>query len=133
MKSSLFSQFRTDNKKEQEGVPITFAPNHDGSVPTFTCSRMAQTNQKYVKALERITRPYKRQIQLQTLPNEKSDKIRMQVFIESILQSWENVQDENGNSIPYNAENAMKLFEQLPNCSLNLSSRPEMPRCSALR
>lgn len=123
MKSSLFQQFRSDAKKESEGVPITFSPNHDQSVPTFFCSRMAQTNQKYVKALERITRPYKRQIQLQTLPNEKSDKIRMQVFIEAILQKWEHIQDENGNEISYSADAAMKLFEQLPELFFELETQ----------
>src|SRR5207342_3524584 len=64
--SGLHAKFKTDRVKEVEGVAIEFsdAPNDDGSIPTFTISRMGKTNRAYSKALEQATRPYRRQIEL---------------------------------------------------------------------
>ena len=39
---SLFDQFETDTAKEIEGVPVKYAPNKDGTVPTFFLSRMGK-------------------------------------------------------------------------------------------
>lgn len=122
--SSLFKNFKMDEKKESKGVPVQPAPtNDDGTMPTFFVTRLAASNQKYNKVLDRETKPYKRQIQLGTLSSQTSDLIRMKVFVNSILQGWENVQDEKCLHIPFSAENALALFKQLPDLFFELEKQ----------
>ena len=111
---SLFKQFATDAKKEAEGVRISYAPNSDGSIPTFIIARMGKSNKKYSKALEVATRPYRRQMELGTLANETAEAIFLKVFVDTILLGWEFVQDENEIFMDCKKENAIRLFEKLP-------------------
>lgn len=118
---SLSAQFKTDETKESNGVPIRLAPNDDGSVPTFYVSRMGKTNKDYMKALERAIRPVQTRIDRKTLPREESEAILLDVFVKHVLKNWENVElaDVTGNAddkgfAPYNPANAKKLFDRLP-------------------
>lgn len=111
---SLFSQFKTDSDKERNGVEITYAANEDGTIPTFIIARAAKSNREWSKEYERQTKPYRRQIELKTFPNEKAEEIALSVFVKIILKGWSNVQDESGNEIPFTQENAIQLFKSLP-------------------
>jgi hypothetical protein len=121
--SSLFQNFKMDTVKELEGVEIPFAPNKDGSVPTFKISRITPSNHKYTKMMERETKPYRRQIELKTLDDMLAQHIAMKVFVYSILQGWSNVHDANDTPISFSPENAMLLFEQLPDLYQELNSQ----------
>lgn len=103
-----------DQTKEAEGVDIQYSPNSDGTIPTFRIRRLASSNQKYAKVLERITRPYRRQIDMNTIDPLLSDKLRRQAFIEGVLVSWENVQDAAGKAIMLSSQAAEMLFSTLP-------------------
>lgn len=113
---SLYKQFKTNAEKEAEGVEIEFneATNDDGSVPTFTISRMGKSNKRYTKALEAATRPYRRQIELGTMKNEVAEEIFLNVFVDTVLKGWKNVRDENGAELPFGKQTAVKLFQDLP-------------------
>ena len=117
---SLIKQFKTDEKKETEGIPITYAPNADGTVPTFFIRRSGPSNPKYVKALERETAPYRRLLELGTLDPKVSEKIMRRVFCLSVLVKWENVQNQKDEVIPYSFESAISLFEFLPELYFDL-------------
>lgn len=113
--STLFKNFKMDEKKEFEGVWVEPAPaNPDGTVPRFLIARISSNNQKFKKAMERETKPYQRLIQLNTLSNEKADQIRLTVFVNSILLHWENVFDENDQPLSFSKENALELLKKLP-------------------
>lgn len=112
--SGLYKNYATDSKKENEGVPIEFAANDDGSIPTFIVARSADSNKAYTKYSEQALKPYRRQIQLKTLPQEKDEEIYLDVFVTTIIKGWSNVQDENGNSLEYTKPNAKKLMQDLP-------------------
>ena len=88
---SLYKQFATNSEKEMEGVEVqmTEAENEDGSIPTFVVSRMGKSNKRYSKALEAATRPYRRQIELGTMNNDKAEEIFMGVFVDTVLKGWE--------------------------------------------
>lgn len=111
---SLYKQFKMDDKKQAEGILLNYGANSDGSVPSFRVLRRGPSNQKYQQTLERETRPYRRQIELGTLDNMQSEYIYRRVFCLSVLIGWEHVQTETGEEIPFNFENAMKLFGELP-------------------
>jgi hypothetical protein len=114
--SGLFSQFKTNSIKEETGVNVEFAEaqNDDGTIPTFKLCRMGKSNKAYSKALESATRPYRRQVELGTMKNEVAETIFMNVFVDTILRSWENVKDENNGEIPYSKDAAISLMTQLP-------------------
>lgn len=111
---SLHSQFKTDATLENAGIAIQYGPNDDGSVPEFVISRTGKSNKKYTKALEAATKPYRRQIDLGTMNNDLAEKLFMGVFIDTILKSWSNVQDEKGKDIAFTKQAAIKLFSELP-------------------
>jgi len=114
--SGLHKQFKTNPTKESEGIRIEFqeAQNDDKTIPVFIISRMGKANKAYSKALEAATRPYRRQVELGTMKNEVAEAIFLQVFIDTILRGWENVQDENGELLVYSKESAVKLLTELP-------------------
>lgn len=111
---SIFKQFGTDSKKESEGVRIEYGENKDGTIPTVIIRRAGRSNSKYSKALEAATRPYRRQIELGTMSEDKAEKIFKGVFVDTVIIGWENIQDNKGVNIPFTKENAMDVFEKLP-------------------
>ena len=107
---NIFSQFA----KGKDAVTLDYGTNEDGSPISFTVARMNRFNKKYVKALERITKPYRRQLELETLDEKLAESLFIEVFAESILIDWNGVQDEEGKTIAYSKQNAAKLLELLP-------------------
>lgn len=120
---SIFDDFETNKEKEQQGVAIEYSANKDGTVPTFFVSRMSRTNKKYVKSLEQNSKPYRRQIELETLKPEVAEKVNIQVFVDSILNGWQNIQDKNGAVIEYSKAAAIELFKKLPDLYDDLAAR----------
>lgn len=118
---SLFAQFETDKQKEKEGVLITYAPNADETVPGFRILRRGASNQRYVKALEVESAPFRRLLDLGVLEQSKQERILRRVFCSTVLIGWEHIQDEAGKDVPFNFENAMKLFERLPDLYYDLA------------
>jgi hypothetical protein len=123
LEMSLFSEFKTNKSAEIEGVEVPYSKNDDGTIPTFRIARMGRSNSNYRKTLERETRPFRRQMELETLSNEMADEITLKVFVSSILLGWNNVQDENGQEIPFNQENAIALMRNLPDLYDDLSNK----------
>jgi len=109
---SLFDQYETDAKKEQEGVEVPLLPNTDGSVPTFVLAATSKTNSKYTKALNKATKPYRRN--MDAVSDEHAESIYQDVFVKHVLKSWRNVQERDGTVIEYNPANAVALFKRLP-------------------
>lgn len=130
---SLRKQYSVDTEKEIGGVDIEIGePDEMGNIPTVRLARQSKANKAYSKALEAATRPYRRQIELETLSNELSEKIFMGVFVDTVVLSWNYIKlsDVTGNEedtgyAPFNRENATALFKALPELydSLNEQSK----------
>ena len=75
---------------------------------------MGKSNKRYSKALEAATRPYRRQIELGTMNNDKAEEIFLGVFVDTVLKGWKNVRDETGADMPFTKQTATKLFKDLP-------------------
>ena len=105
---SLKSLYKSDPVASVEGVWITYPRNTDGSQPRFKISRMnGAANKKYAKELDSATRPYRRELELETLDEEVSDKLMLDVFCRTILLDWEHVQpDDDGEELTFSFENA---------------------------
>lgn len=111
---SLFDQFETNAVKETEGVDVQYAPNKDKTVPTFTISRMGKTNKRYSKMLEKVSKPYARQLQLGTLAEETAEAMFMGVFVKTVLMGWSNVRGKDGKDLEFTPDNALMVFKALP-------------------
>lgn len=120
---SIFRQFETDQTKEQEGVEVQYAPNADGTVPTFRIRRRGPSNPRYVKALERESAPYRRLLDAGILDPKIQERILVRVFCDSVLISWSHVQTKEGQDIAFNMDNAMSLFNQLPELYYDLAEQ----------
>ena len=122
---SLYADFKTNLKLENEGVKIEYGPNEDGTIPAFWISRMNKSNKAYSKAVEAEMKPYRRQIQLGTMNNDLAEQLLRKVFVKSILKGWENVRSEDGAELEFGHEQALKLFSDLPELYEDLRAKAE--------
>ena len=119
----LFDQYKTDAVKENDGVSVEFGTNTDGTVISFVLGRSGKSNKAYVKLLASTLKPYQRSIELKTADNGILETKLQEVFAGSVLKGWANVQDENGASIPFSKENAIALFQALPDLYEELNAK----------
>lgn len=109
MKTNLDKHFKTDSQLERDGVDFALDDK-----TSFRVRRFNSQNPRVKAAMAAYYKPYARQVELGTLPQEKSDEITMKLFIDVCLASWEGVEDEKGSPIECTKENALKLFKSLP-------------------
>jgi hypothetical protein len=118
----LRNNYRTDRAAEVEGVWIDVDINDHNREPiAVKLSRMGQTNKAYTKALEERTRPHTAAIQNETLDNDLGRDIMRGVFVDTVLLDWKNLpkseltgNDDDKDDLPFNRENAIALFDELP-------------------
>lgn len=129
---SLRKTFGTDKSKETEGVKVEYAPNKDGSVPTFIIARMGGANKRYAKALDVAVRPYRAMLQANRLDAEIADSVFKDVFINTCLLGWENVlaADMTGNEADegfaqFTPAGAKQLFTNLPDLYQDLQAKAQ--------
>lgn len=110
----LFDTFETDAKAEAEGKWFNFPQNKDGTKPGFLLARMSRTNPRYQASLEAVGKTFKTEIKLDVLTEDLAYEPMLEVFLDTILLGWRNVQNKNGEEIPFSKANAKELFEKLP-------------------
>lgn len=107
--SSLYKRFKTDEKAETEGVLLDY-----GTAGRFRIARAGGSNRDYVKAIEKMNRKYRRQIQLETLEDAVATRVLQEIYADTIVLGWEGVSDAEGKPLDFTRENCLKLFEDLP-------------------
>jgi hypothetical protein len=108
MKTNLDQFFKMDDQASKEGVWLAISDETQFLVKPFK-----RTNPQIKKALEVHYKPYARQIEMKTLPADKSLEIEIKVFVHSCLVTWKGVEIE-GEIKEYDAELAIELFKSLP-------------------
>ena len=106
---STYSKFQTDAALELNGITLDL-----GEAGRFVIARAGGANKKFAKRFAELTKPYRRAIQTETLSEEIGSKLLRQVYIETVLLSWDGVTDENGEKLTFTSGNAEKLFSDLP-------------------
>lgn len=109
MKTNLDKLFKTNKELEREGVEFAL----DDKI-SFMVRRFVGSNPRVKAAMANYYKPFARQIELGTLPSEKSDELAMRLFIDVCLVSWKGVEGEDGKPLEFSKENALKLFQSLP-------------------
>lgn len=111
---NLYNQFKTDPQLEKEGVWVQYGTTEDDKPIRFRVTRAGQNNVRYMKLMEQRLKPFRRQIQTETMDQKLARKLNLEIFVDAVLVDWENVRDESDQDLPFSRENAIKLFTDLP-------------------
>lgn len=117
MKTNLHAMYGTNKKFEQEGVDFVVSEKDEKAGTeevSFRVRRFNGSNPRVKSAMAQYYKPHARQIQSDTLSVAKGNHIAMCIFIDVCLVSWVGVKDAEGKPIECNKENALKLFQELP-------------------
>lgn len=107
--ADLRKLFGTDKKKENEGVWQEVAEGLEVLVARVN-------NPKHQDALERLSKPYRGQLQRGTLSHEKQQVISIEAMAEGVLLGWRSkgldgqVMMVAGQPLEYSKENAVKVL-----------------------
>lgn len=111
---SLYKQYTTDTNLEKTGVILQFGMNSKNKPMSIRIARSGGANTKFNKVMEAVMKPYRRQIQTETIDRDLLKKLLQEVFAKAVVLSWENLEDENDEPLEFTIENCIKLFEDLP-------------------
>lgn len=112
---SLYKQFKTDENCEKNGIWLEYSHSDDNGKPVrIKIARAGGSNIKYLKTLEMKSKPYRRQLQNDTLDITVADEMLKEVYADSVILGWENVTDDKGVELPFNRINCLKLLSDLP-------------------
>lgn len=106
--ASPYKAFRTSEQLERDGVFLDFGDFR------IRIARAGGHNSAYTSRLAAAFRPYRRQIQTDTLGEAKAEEILLNVFADTVVKGWEGVTDEHGNPIEFSRGAVVKLFDDLP-------------------
>ncbi len=120
---SLYAQFATDKNVEKEGVVLEYGLNSKKKVMSIRIARAGGANTHYAKLLESKIKPYRRQIQNETLDNSVAEKLTKEVYALSVVLGWENIEDKDGNELEFNQTNFIKLMDDLPDLWSDIQSQ----------
>lgn len=115
-----YGAFGTDESLEKKGIEIDY-----GDAGTFLVARAGGANKKFQKMVEQKFRPYRRQVQAGTMDNDVADRLLAEVFASTVLIDWDGVTDEQGEEMACTAENAVKLFTDLPDLFSDLREQAQ--------
>jgi hypothetical protein len=85
----VFKQFATNRELEKK-LPLTFAANPDGTIPTIYVRRVFRDDASYQAAFTRITKPYKNDIEHQTIDPAIDAKLMQRLCAETTVVGWDN-------------------------------------------
>ena len=120
---SLYTQFETDREIEKTGIVLDYGFNSKKQPIQIRIARAGGANERYSKLLELRTKPYRRQIQNETLENAVAEKINKEVYAQTVVLGWTGVEDRDGNEMPFTQENCVKLFTDLPDLWSDVQSQ----------
>jgi hypothetical protein len=122
---SLYNQFKSDDKLEKEGILLQYGENSKKLPICIRIARAGGSNVAFRKRMEIIVKPYRRQLQTETIDEKTLERIIRQVYAETVVLGWENVEDEKGMALPFTVDNCMRLFNDLPDLFLDIQEQAQ--------
>ncbi len=110
MTTSIYDQWGTDAKVEEEGIVLDY-----GDAGHLRVRRAGGSNKRFQKAIERFSRKYKRQIDLGILREEVAERELVNAYADTIVIGGE-VVGKDGKKINLKGNKAavVTLFKDLP-------------------
>lgn len=112
--SPLYRTFKTDGDLERAGIWLDYGKTEDDKDIRIKICRSGGSNDRFAKVLDAKFKPYRRALQMETLDNGVADKLLKEVFVETVILDWQNVQDENGQYLAFTPANVIKILTDLP-------------------
>lgn len=81
---------------------------------SFLILRAGGSNEKFERVFQNNLKPYKRQSDAGTLPRETSNTIMYKTVAQSVLIDWQGIDNDDGQSVPYNPKVGVEFFEAFP-------------------
>lgn len=113
----VYSNYATDADLEKDGVKFDM-----GSSGIFKLARAGGSNEKYNRRLFEVLKPHRRAIDAGTFDPKLDRQIAIELFVDTVLISWEGVQDRDGNDLPFSRAAAIQLFTDLPDFFVEMRS-----------
>lgn len=120
---SLYKQFKTNSNLEKDGIIIEYGHTDQGKPIQIKIARAGGANTAYSRVLEAKVKPYRRQIQNETIERETMTGIMREVYAETVVIGWSNVQNAQGEDLEFNRENVIQLFTDLPELFEDIQSQ----------
>lgn len=98
------SQIMADMDKVNKGVWVDYAEGIRLLIANIN-------NTEYKKATRKILSSKMRQIRMKSLADDTILELVKPAVARYVLLGWENIEDENGNKIPYSTEKALEFFQ----------------------
>ena len=118
---SMYKIFETDPELETKGVVVDYGDFR------VTVARAGGANKRYAKVAETRSRPYRRAIENELLPNDRANELLMEIYAEAAVLNWEvnkgtqdsptwvqGIEARDGTILPFTYDNIMLTFRALP-------------------
>ena len=103
--TTSFDHLKVYKDLEEAGKWVDMgAPNKDGTVPQALVIYCGNRNLKYQKAQEEAARAIRQGHLADSATLEENYKVGLSVFAHNGVRNWRNVQDPEGNEIPFSAD-----------------------------
>ena len=96
---------RFDENKKEEGVWTEYGGSQ---------FLIGYTGTKFTKTLNRLRKPFEKQIQRNTVDPETLSGLYQRAIAETVLLDWKDVFDFDGNEVPYSTEMAIEALKGDP-------------------
>lgn len=116
--AGLWKQFAMDEDAEQRGMWFVF----DGF--RVRLARAGGTNKRYMRTLERESKPVQVLIDNKLLKNDQANEMMKRVIAEAVVLGWETknaagewepgIESQSGELLPCTVANVLKTFDALP-------------------
>lgn len=110
----LYSQFKSDENVEKDGLFLEYGDNSHGQPMRIRIARAGGSNVQFGKSFERHSKPYKRLLQIGQMEEEQNRRLMLNVYLDAVIKGWENVEDREGNPLPFSRVNAETILTDLP-------------------
>lgn len=113
---SLYQTFDTSKDLEKTGIFLQygFAEGDLEKPIRILIARAGGSNTKFARVLEAKTKPHRRAIQTETLDAKLAESIFMDVYADTVILGWENVQGKDGTYLEFNRSNVIQVLIDLP-------------------
>ena len=114
-RSALYSQYQTDPAAEVDGVWVR------DLAPGVHVKVARHNNAKHKAVSVRLARPYRAQIDRETLSEEVAEDLVIRAMAEAIVIDWEGMTDEDGNILEPTVANKVKILTDLPDLRADIA------------
>lgn len=140
--TSPYKLFKTNPDAEVNGTVINY-----GDEAWFRVARSGGANKKYLAAMTDRLKPFRRQIQTETMDEKVADRLVLEVFVDTVLLGWGSyverpvvggkpdevervsrdgiIEGPEGEDITFGRDSALKVLTDLPELFRELRAESE--------